>query len=179
MKILTTLFLNCPIKSCRSSPSSYPLNFKSCTLEKIPVDYNPLLLRNLLPRLNLDALETIVMQLGLKALVPERGMLEEISEIAMGKSNMGKVAEVDDQDEENERESGEEGDEEMRDTEPQTRLEGQSGQKEDEQEEALKRLHTLLVETTIQEGHLVCGNCGFEYPVKEGVGNFLLPGHLV
>jgi multifunctional methyltransferase subunit TRM112 len=50
---------------------------------------------------------------------------------------------------------------------------------ETEQEEALKRLHTLLVETTIQEGHLVCGNCEFEYPVKEGVGNFLLPGHLV
>ena len=50
---------------------------------------------------------------------------------------------------------------------------------EGKEEEVLKRLHTLLLETSIQEGHLVCGHCGFEYPVKEGVGNFLLPSHLV
>lgn len=46
-------------------------------------------------------------------------------------------------------------------------------------EETLQKLHTLLLETGIKEGKLVCGNCGFEYPVKEGVGNFLLPSHLV
>lgn len=46
-------------------------------------------------------------------------------------------------------------------------------------EAVLKRLWTLLMETSVVEGKLVCGNCGFEYPVKEGVGNFLLPPHLV
>ena len=46
-------------------------------------------------------------------------------------------------------------------------------------EEALKKLHTLLMDTGVIEGKLVCGNCGFEYPIKEGVGNFLLPPHLV
>lgn len=40
-------------------------------------------------------------------------------------------------------------------------------------------LHRVLLETCIQEGKLVCGNCGHEYAVKEGVANFLLPGHLV
>ena len=40
-------------------------------------------------------------------------------------------------------------------------------------------LHRILLETTIREGKLVCGNCGHEYAVKEGVANFLLPGHLV
>lgn len=55
-----------------------------------------------------------------------------------------------------------------------------TGTKSEEQaEEVLKKLHTLLIETSVQEGKLVCGNCGFEYPIKEGVGNFLLPGHLV
>ena len=46
-------------------------------------------------------------------------------------------------------------------------------------EEILKKLHTLLLEMEVKEGVLRCGNCGFEYPVKEGVGNFLLPSHLV
>jgi multifunctional methyltransferase subunit TRM112 len=40
-------------------------------------------------------------------------------------------------------------------------------------------LHRVLLETCILEGKLVCGNCGHEYAVKEGVANFLLPGHLV
>ncbi|KAF1929744.1 Trm112p-domain-containing protein [Didymella exigua CBS 183.55] len=40
-------------------------------------------------------------------------------------------------------------------------------------------LHRVLLETCIQEGALVCGCCGHEYAVKEGVANFLLPGHLV
>lgn len=40
-------------------------------------------------------------------------------------------------------------------------------------------LHRVLLETCIQEGKLVCGSCGHEYAVKEGVANFLLPGHLV
>ncbi|KAF2854623.1 Trm112p-domain-containing protein [Plenodomus tracheiphilus IPT5] len=40
-------------------------------------------------------------------------------------------------------------------------------------------LHRILLETCIQEGKLVCGSCEHEYAVKEGVANFLLPGHLV
>lgn len=28
------------------------------------------------------------------------------------------------------------------------------------------------------EGKLVCGNCGHEYKIKEGIANFLLPSHL-
>ncbi|GAB7359303.1 hypothetical protein MBLNU230_g5955t1 [Neophaeotheca triangularis] len=42
-----------------------------------------------------------------------------------------------------------------------------------------KDLHALLVETSIAAGKLVCGNCGHEYAVKEGIANFLLPSHLV
>ncbi|KAF4120165.1 multifunctional methyltransferase subunit TRM112 [Geosmithia morbida] len=46
-------------------------------------------------------------------------------------------------------------------------------------EKALKDLHHLLLETSVSEGKLVCGNCGHEYAVKEGIANFLLPSHLV
>ena len=33
----------------------------------------------------------------------------------------------------------------------------------------------MLLETSIASGKLVCGHCGHEYGVKEGIGNFLLP----
>ncbi|KAH6640977.1 hypothetical protein F5144DRAFT_618639 [Chaetomium tenue] len=46
-------------------------------------------------------------------------------------------------------------------------------------EKMLKDLHTLLMETEMNEGKLVCGNCSHEYAVREGIANFLLPSHLV
>nr|XP_036582993.1 uncharacterized protein CTRU02_07073 [Colletotrichum truncatum]KAF6791889.1 hypothetical protein CTRU02_07073 [Colletotrichum truncatum] len=46
-------------------------------------------------------------------------------------------------------------------------------------EKMLKDLHHLLMETQIMEGKLVCGNCGHEYAIREGIANFLLPSHLV
>ncbi|KAH6663665.1 hypothetical protein B0J14DRAFT_630745 [Halenospora varia] len=49
----------------------------------------------------------------------------------------------------------------------------------EEDEKMMGELHTLLLETQISEGKLVCGNCGHEYAVKEGIANFLLPNHLV
>ncbi|KAG9603227.1 hypothetical protein KCU77_g1158, partial [Aureobasidium melanogenum] len=45
--------------------------------------------------------------------------------------------------------------------------------------QTLKDLHALLVETSVSNGKLVCGHCGHEYAVKEGIANFLLPSHLV
>ncbi|KAH8908359.1 Trm112p-domain-containing protein [Coniochaeta sp. PMI_546] len=46
-------------------------------------------------------------------------------------------------------------------------------------EKKLKDLHNLLIETQLMEGKLVCGHCGHEYAVREGIANFLLPSHLV
>ncbi|KAI4799695.1 hypothetical protein E4T44_11817 [Aureobasidium sp. EXF-8845] len=45
--------------------------------------------------------------------------------------------------------------------------------------QTLQDLHQLLVETSVANGKLVCGHCGHEYAVKEGIANFLLPSHLV
>ncbi|PYI09062.1 Trm112p-domain-containing protein [Aspergillus sclerotiicarbonarius CBS 121057] len=45
-------------------------------------------------------------------------------------------------------------------------------------EQLLKELHRLLLETHVVEGRLCCGNCGHEYMIKEGIANFLLPSHL-
>lgn len=45
-------------------------------------------------------------------------------------------------------------------------------------EKIMRDLHTLLLETEVREGKMVCGNCGHEYKIKEGIANFLLPSHL-
>lgn len=45
-------------------------------------------------------------------------------------------------------------------------------------EQTIKDLHTLLLETQVVEGKLVCANCEHEYQIKEGIANFLLPNHL-
>lgn len=45
-------------------------------------------------------------------------------------------------------------------------------------ETVMRDLHTLLLETEVREGKMVCGNCGHEYRIKEGIANFLLPSHL-
>ena len=42
----------------------------------------------------------------------------------------------------------------------------------------MRDLHTLLLETEVREGKMVCGNCRHEYKIKEGIANFLLPSHL-
>ncbi|EXJ78671.1 hypothetical protein A1O1_09072 [Capronia coronata CBS 617.96] len=133
MKLLTTNFLTCAVKTCKTSPLSFPLHFKDATLERTEIDYNPLFIRNVLPRVNWDALTTTATELGLQSLVPARN--------------------------------------------PGTRTETET--ETDIKDEELRKLHNLLLETGVVEGKLVCGNCGFEYPIKEGVGNFLLPAHLV
>ncbi|PKS10762.1 hypothetical protein jhhlp_002519 [Lomentospora prolificans] len=48
-----------------------------------------------------------------------------------------------------------------------------------EDEKLAADLHRLLMETHIVEGKLACGSCGREYPIREGIPNFLLPSHLV
>ena len=45
-------------------------------------------------------------------------------------------------------------------------------------EKTMRDLHTLLLETEVREGKMVCGNCRHEYRIKEGIANFLLPSHL-
>lgn len=42
----------------------------------------------------------------------------------------------------------------------------------------LKDLHTLLLETQITEGKMVCRNCNHIYYIKNSIPNFLLPPHL-
>ena len=154
MKLLTINFLTCAVKTCKSSSASFPLHFREAVLERTEIDFNPVFMRNILPRVNWEALKTTATELGLSAMVPAEnpGEVEEKEGVQKEGMDVDEVA----------------------------RKEG-DGEKEEVvgDHEVLKKMHTLLLETAVVEGKLVCGNCGFEYPIKDGVANFLLPAHLV
>jgi len=162
MKLLTLNFLTCARKACKPHPTAFPLHPKDAELEIIEIDFNPLFLHNILPRLEWQALKTMCNELGLPGLKDEPPEPEELFVCA--------------------REGPEAGDTKKESEE----MDIGEGEKEVQQEEEGKEpsqlardLHRLLIETCIQEGKLVCGNCGHEYAVKEGIANFLLPSHLV
>lgn len=143
MKLLTLNFLTCARKTCKSTAAAFPLHPKDAELEQVEIDMNALFIRNMLPRLEWEAMKTLtqevirpqdmtlplfstkVLQLGLASLPPETPSPEELTT-----------------------EAG-------------------------EPTQTAKDLHTLLMETSIASGKLVCGNCGHEYAVKEGIANFL------
>ncbi|KAL5391491.1 hypothetical protein DPSP01_001355 [Paraphaeosphaeria sporulosa] len=142
MKLITLNFVTCALKSCKSSPASFPLHPRDATLEVIETDLNLAFLKNILPRLEWNELCVITAELGLPPLPSSPPTREDLVV-----KPEGEVAE--------------------------------GAEAEEEASQTAKDLHRVLLETTVKEGKLVCGNCGHEYKVMEGVPNFLLPGHLV
>lgn len=186
MKLLTVNFLTCAVKSCKSSLSSsseplsdelspFPLHFRNAVLERTEINYNPRFIQNILPRVNWEALSITAKELGLMGLLPDNNPADDPAwntendaeaDVNNGDGGIEGAAVAEEQDEQMEIDSA-----------PQK---GAAAKEEDidKKEKVLRQLHTLLLEMSVSEGKLACGKCGFEYPIKEGVGNFLLPAHL-
>ena len=177
MKLLTTNFLTCAVKTCKSSPLSYPLHFRSAELSHTPnpPPYNELFLTNILPRLDYDALATTAQELGLSALMPGAEEWEGLEAESVGRTRGGKRDETGDGDGEGAGREAMDVDASANDT----TTAQPAAMTAEQRDRLLRSLHKLLLETSVEEGFLVCGNCEYEYPIKEGVGNFLLPPHLV
>jgi multifunctional methyltransferase subunit TRM112 len=154
MKVLTLNFLTCAVKACKSTSASFPLHPKECSLVSNDIPINPTLLLNILPRIDWNALITISSEVCFSTMRCTSFYFHSIEprRKLTATSQLGFPSL------------------------PPTAPEPETLQND---EKMLKELHTLLMETEIEEGSLVCGNCGHEYRVKEGIGNFLLPGHLV
>lgn len=172
MKLLTLNFLTCAIKTCKPLPSAFPLHVQDAELEAVELDFNPLFLRNVLSRIEWPAMRTVLSEVGLK--LPDGIPGAEEDAAATTDAGVGSAAPM---------EGVEAGS---------VAAEGGSMQglqkveipdvKHEEEiasDATLKKLHELLMETQITTGKLVCGNCGHEYAVREGIPNFLLPPHLV
>ena len=59
MKLLTLNFLTCARKTCKTKPEAFPLHAREAELEQIEVDMNPLFTKNMLPRLDWEAMKTL------------------------------------------------------------------------------------------------------------------------
>ncbi|QOU20884.1 hypothetical protein BRETT_000598 [Brettanomyces bruxellensis] len=124
MKLLTTNFVQCAVKSCNGSEKSYPLKYEDCQLQLEEQEFKPAFIIAMLQRINWQALVKVAADLGNSNLPAE------------------KPADV------------------------------------ENNEALLKELHTLLIETQITEGKMVCENCGHIYYIKDSIPDFLLPPHL-
>jgi multifunctional methyltransferase subunit TRM112 len=155
MKVLTLNFLTCAVKACKSSSESFPLHPKDAELVQDDIDINPQLLINVLPRIDWTALRTTATEVSFSvnsALRIHRGAEGQCFMLTNKSLQLG-FNELPEQ--------------------PPTADELQAN------EVMLTDLHHLLMETQIMEGKLVCAACGHEYAIREGIANFLLPGHLV
>ncbi|KAI4642377.1 hypothetical protein J4E93_007525 [Alternaria ventricosa] len=153
MKLLTLNFLTCAIKTCKTNPASFPLHPRDAELEIVEADVNLAFLKNILSRIMWDELRGICSELGLSELPATAPTPADLVEPSSSSASALDTT----------------------DATPATATE----EIEEEPSQTAKDLHRILLETCIQEGKLVCGACEHEYAVKEGVANFLLPGHLV
>ncbi|KAH8147423.1 uncharacterized protein LAJ45_08579 [Morchella importuna] len=128
MKILTTNYISCAVKACKSTSLSFPLHFQDAVLVQEEVDFKPEFITNILPRIEWEALKITAVELGFTTLPAQKPEATEEAPL-----------------------------------DPQV----------------LKDLHTLLLETQVTEGKLVCANCKHVYNIHQGIANFLLPNHLV
>jgi len=59
MKLLTLNFLTCARKSCKASTAAFPLSPREAELERTEIPFNLPFLKNILPRLEWDAIRKV------------------------------------------------------------------------------------------------------------------------
>lgn len=171
MKLLTLNFLTCAIKTCKPLPSAFPLHVRDAELEAVELDFNPLFLRNVLSRIEWPAMRTVLSEVGLKLPKGIHGSEEDATTMHTGAEGVASMEGVEIE--------GVVGDEGTMQGLQKVDISEVAHEEEAVSEATLKKLHELLMETQIMTGKLVCGNCGHEYAIREGIPNFLLPPHLV
>ncbi|PUU73107.1 hypothetical protein B9Z19DRAFT_1197135 [Tuber borchii] len=72
MKILTTNYLTCALRACKSHPNSFPLHFRDAELQQDSLPFNAAFIANILPRIDWPALLTTAAELGFTNLPAEK-----------------------------------------------------------------------------------------------------------
>jgi len=72
MKILTTNYLTCALRACKSHPNSFPLHFRDAELQQDSLPFNAAFITNILPRIDWPALLTTAAELGFTSLPVEK-----------------------------------------------------------------------------------------------------------
>ncbi|CAB4427555.1 unnamed protein product [Rhizophagus irregularis] len=116
MRLVTHNMLQCHVKGCNSN--NFPLQLSDVEIEIQETDFNPKFLRNMLSKLEWNALVKTALEINITTLP---NVLPN-----------------------------------------------------DLDEEFLKMLHRVLLETHIKQGQMICPNCNHTYPIKDGIPNMLL-----
>ncbi|CAG8484878.1 6860_t:CDS:2 [Acaulospora morrowiae] len=112
--------LQCHARGCNTN--NFPLELSEVEIQVLETDYNPQFLRNMIPKLDWNALVVTAKKVGITA-VP--------------------------------------------DVLPET-------MNEDIDENFLRNLHRILLETHVQQGKMTCPNCKHVYSIRDGIPNMLL-----
>lgn len=80
MKFLTTNFIQCAVKGCQSSDSSFPLKYEECELVAETQEFKPEFLVHMLEKINWSALVQVARNLGNDNLPTEKPELDPIME---------------------------------------------------------------------------------------------------
>lgn len=72
MKIITTNFVKCAVKSCDTSANSFPLMFSDCDMIESAQEYNADFIAHMIERLDWDALRAVANDLGNESLPPNK-----------------------------------------------------------------------------------------------------------
>lgn len=59
MKLLTLNFLTCARKTCKANAAAFPLHPKEAELEQVELELNAVFVKNMLPRLDWEAMKTL------------------------------------------------------------------------------------------------------------------------
>lgn len=80
MKFLTTNFVQCAVKSCSKSADCFPLKYSDVVLQRQEVDFDPVYITNLLPKLDWPALVSTAKELGNTSLPNDKPLIVEDEE---------------------------------------------------------------------------------------------------
>lgn len=152
MKLLTTNFVQCAVKSCAKSGKAFPLRFSDCewTNNAETHEYNPLFVVNIMSKVNWAAIIQVAQDVSICIFNLKRTFSYECLPNKLGLPPI----------------PDEKPDLESMDVNSQA------------YEDILFELFSLLLGVEIEEGTMTCENCNHQYYIKNKIPNFLLPPHL-
>lgn len=80
MKLLTTNFVQCAVRSCASTTDSFPLLYKDCELVHEDLDFDPDFIRNIMVKIDWPALVQVAQDLGNTSLPQQKPEIENCDE---------------------------------------------------------------------------------------------------
>lgn len=80
MKLLTTNFVQCAVKSCAGSSNCFPLRYEECELVHQDVEFDPDFVKSIMAKIDWPALLSVTHDLGNTSLPQEKPDVDSASE---------------------------------------------------------------------------------------------------